>query len=232
MELKTPNRAVEYRFTASGSNEGIVERLRIGDPEAWLATVKQHNQLLFRLARSIVPSDAAAEDVVQETYVKAYLKLSDFRGPLGFRAWLSRIAINEALMQLRRDRNCVDIDDYNASLMFDVSNSKEQTPDGKLMQYELSKVVEAAVDALPNEFRPVFMLRNIQQLSTRETAECLGIPEATVKTRLHRASKLVRTRLSEYINEAEDNAFEFAGKRCARITERVLSRLADLQSRK
>ena len=208
----------------------IIDKLRAGDPKAWEKTLQQNNQFLFRLARSIVKNDIEAEDVVQETYVRAYLKLSDFRGPTGFRSWLARIATNEALMRLRRNRNwqsLEELEETSTSVPQNAQINNDLTPENQAMKKELTTIIENAVDTLPLDFRPVFILRNIQQLSTRETAECLDIPEATVKTRLHRASKLMRSQINQQLDMAESKAFEFAGSRCARITKRTLARILE-----
>jgi RNA polymerase sigma-70 factor (ECF subfamily) len=206
----------------------------MGDLDAWASFVQRHNQLVFRVARSIVKDDAEAEDIVQETYIRAYMHLADFRGPQGLRAWLARIATNEALMRLRRNRRVAHLEDVDQASFADPDANRTRdsaSPEASLMRGQVTELIEAAVDALPEEFRPVFMLRNIQQLSTRETAECLGVPESTVKTRLHRANKLVRENIGEQLDMGQPGAFEFGGQRCARVAERVLARIKVLRSR-
>ncbi|MGD8617490.1 MAG: RNA polymerase sigma factor [Gammaproteobacteria bacterium] len=220
--------------TASGtdSSPAAIELLRSGDLDTWASTIQRHNQRLYRLARSILRDDAEAEDVVQETYVRAYLRLGEFRGPQGFRTWLSRIATNEALMRLRRSRRMVRLDDIDAAALRDAGAlpcAEAPSAEAQLMGNELAGLIESAVDALPDEFRPVFALRNLQQLSTRETAECLGVPETTVKTRLHRANRLVRARVSAQIEPGDSGAFGFGGHRCSRLAELVLSRIRALR---
>jgi RNA polymerase sigma-70 factor (ECF subfamily) len=176
--------------------------------------------------------DAEAEDVVQETYVRAFTHLDGFRGEAQLSTWLTRITLNEALGQLRRRRITVglkDIDAINdqgeARVIYLPSVRQDSDPEAAALQAEVGRLLERAVDQLPDHFRVVFMLRDIGEMSVEETASHLGLRPETVKTRLHRARCLLRQTLDRTLFSAVSDVFPCAGVRCARITEAVLTRL-------
>lgn len=204
------------------TDEALVARLRAGETSAFELLMRRHNQRLYRLARSILRDPDDAQDAVQEAYVRAYFKLDSYVESGSFGAWLSRITMNEALMIRRRRRQPND-DAMNIDLLV----APERGPGELHANRELAGLIESAVDRLPVEFRTVFMLRAIQQLSVEETSVSLDIPGATVKTRLHRARKLMRRMLEAHIDEAGLEAFEFAGRRCDRIVARVMQRITN-----
>jgi RNA polymerase sigma-70 factor (ECF subfamily) len=208
----------------------LVRRALARDGGAFRAIMKKYNQRLYRLARGIVRNDSEAEDIVQEAYVRAFTHLEDFRGDASLVTWLSRIAINEALGRLRSRRPSVDLLTFEAQgmqaevIQFPLT-SKSDDPERTMAQRQLLQLVEDATDKLPEVYRIVFVARVIEGLSVEETAEILHLRPETVKTRLHRARRLVREQLDKQIGPVLMDAFPFAGRRCERVTAAVLHRL-------
>ena len=208
----------------------LVRRARARDEGAIRAILQANNRKLYRIARGILRNDSEAEDVVQETYVRAFTHLESFRGDSRLSTWLARIAVNEALGRLRRQRPSVDWTtlELGASdariIQFPVSATSDD-PEKTMAQREMHHIVEQAVDELPEAFRLVFITRVIEGMSVEETAEILDIKPETVKTRLHRARAMLRANVEKKIGPVVMEAFPFAGKRCARLTEAVLGRL-------
>jgi RNA polymerase sigma-70 factor (ECF subfamily) len=210
----------------------LVVRARNRDAAAVRLIMQRHNRRLYRAARSVLNDDAEAEDVVQEAYVRAFTHLDGFRGEARLSTWLTRIALNEALGRLRRRRITVglkDIDVINdqgeARVIYLPSARQDCDPEAAAARAEVRRLLERAVDQLPDTFRMVFVLRDIEEMSTEETASHLGIRPETVKTRLHRARRLLRQALERTLSSAVGEVFPCAGARCARITETVLTRL-------
>ncbi|MHA6641435.1 RNA polymerase sigma factor [Mesorhizobium sp. A623] len=208
----------------------LVRRALARDGGAFRAIMKAHNQRLYRLARGVVRNDSEAEDIVQEGYVKAFTHLGSFRGDSTLSTWLSRIVINEALGRLRKKRRAVEVsmsDDpvLQAKIIRFPLNANTNDPERTMAQRQILQIVERATDGLPDLYRTVFVARVIEGLSIDETADLLGIKPETVKTRLHRARKLIRRCLDEQIGPVMLDAFPFAGKRCERLTVAVLARL-------
>ena len=226
MPLTQSKRAAGERL----SDEDLVRLARERDEAAVRAITRRYNRRLFRIARSILRNDAEAEDVVQETYVRAFTHLSDFRGASSLSTWLSRIAMNEALGRLRRARSDVELDEFAHGaveakvIQFPLSSAAED-PEKSMAQREIQHVVEGAIDELPEAFRLVFITRVIEGMNVEETAEILGLKPETVKTRLHRARTMLRDNVERKIGPVVMEAFPFAGKRCERLTEAVLKRL-------
>lgn len=209
-------------------DETLIARLRAGDASAYEVVLRRYNRRLFRVTRSILRDDDDAQDAMQEAYVRAFTNLGDYRTPGNFGAWLTRIAVNEALMKKRRDKRYAPRD---AAPLHDEDDAAAEEPapgpgtEDMAANGELRHLIEAAVDRLPEGFRTVFVLRAIEQLSIEETATCLDIPVATVKTRFHRARGLMQQALIRYIDAAGLTAFDFAGPRCDRMVDTVLARL-------
>jgi RNA polymerase sigma-70 factor, ECF subfamily len=210
----------------------LVERIRQGDERAIRIMVQQHNRRLFRIARAIVKNDAEAEDVVQETYVRAFTSLGSFRGESALLTWLTRIALNEALGRLRRSRPALPLDELSSAgdmdgarlIMFPTAQLPK-SPEAELARSQVRDLLEHAVDELPESFRIVLILRDIEEMSIEETAALLMIKPETVKTRLYRARKLMRTALSKRLPEAFTELFPFDGRRCANMADRVIGRM-------
>ncbi len=214
-------------------DETLVERARSRDGFAVQIIMQRHNRRLFRVARSVLHDDAEAEDVVQEAYFRAFTHLDSFRGNAQLSTWLTRIALNEALGRLRRRRITVslkDIDTINdqgeARVIYLSAARQDSDPEATAVRAEVRRLLERAVDQLPASFRMVFVLRDIEEMSIEETASQLGLRPETVKTRLHRARRLLRQSLDRTLSSAVRDVFPCAGTRCTRITEAVLERLS------
>jgi RNA polymerase sigma-70 factor (ECF subfamily) len=198
--------------------------------------MEQNNRRLYRVARAVMKNDTEAEDVVQETYLHAFSSLSKFRGESSLATWLTRIALNEALGHKRKQRATVTLESVETAqqtsaqiIQFPAMNT-ETDPERSAAQSEIRKLLERAMDALPEPFRLVFVMRDVEEMSIEETASHLDIRPETVKTRLHRARRLLRQSLDGQLSSSLKGAFPFAGARCARITEAVLSRLEKSRS--
>jgi RNA polymerase sigma-70 factor, ECF subfamily len=211
-------------------DEQLVQRARDRDEVAIRAITQRYNRRLFRVARSILRDDAEAEDVVQETYVRAFTGLAHFRGDSGFGTWITRIAMNEALGRLRKLRPTIEWEGYGENRMpaeiidFPVS-AASRDPERIMAQGEIRTVLEHAIDALPDAFRAVFVARLVEGMSVEETADLFGLRSETVKTRLHRARTLLRDALDKQLGPALTSTFPFDGARCERMTTNVLRRL-------
>jgi RNA polymerase sigma-70 factor, ECF subfamily len=219
-------------FEACTSGEAALVRRAIErDERACRAIIQQNNRRLYRIARSILQNDSEAEDVVQEAYVRAFTQLNTFRHESSLATWLSRITINEAVGRRRRQQSteiAIGASQLNAQIIQFPSTTNSDDPERTMAQREIQKLVEQAIDALPEGFRLVFMTRVIEGMNVEETSELLGIRPETVKTRLHRARQLIRTRVEKKIGPIVLDAFPFAGNRCEQLTETVLARLGPL----
>jgi RNA polymerase sigma-70 factor (ECF subfamily) len=211
------------------SDEELVVLARQGSESAVRALIKRNNQRLFRVARAIVRNDAEAEDVVQETYVRAFTSLDTFRGESQLATWLTRIALNEALGRVRRRRPTAELAELDANagnqgvIMFPTLSPP--AADSELARSQIREFLERAVDDLPDAFRIVFILRDIEEMSTEATAEQLSLKPETVKTRLHRARRLMRTAVEKRLAATFSELFPFDGARCDRMADRVIGRL-------
>jgi RNA polymerase sigma-70 factor (ECF subfamily) len=192
--------------------------------------MQRHNRRLYHIARSILRNDSDAEDAVQEAYVHAFTHLGSFRGASSLATWLGRITINEALGRLRRERafagaEPLDEREGGAQIIPFPQGVTSVNPEQTMAQREILRLVESAADSLPEIFRTVFIMRVVEGMSVEETAELLGLQRKTVKTRLHRARRLLRQELDNQIGPVLMDAFPFAGRRCERMTSAVLRRL-------
>jgi RNA polymerase sigma-70 factor, ECF subfamily len=209
-----------------GADElSLVAQARRGSASAFATLIRRNNQRLYRVARGILRNDAEAEEAVQEGYLRAFAHLGEFKGEASVGTWLARIVANEALGRLRRNRKTSELANLGQAGPAAEAAAGEPGPEHATARREIRRLIEAAVDALPPPFRTVFMLRGIEQLSVHETALCLGIPEETVKTRFHRANRLLREALRTQLASCLEGLFPFAGDRCARLTKAVLGRL-------
>ena len=224
---------IDYESMADAD---LAVELKRGTRAAFGAVIRRHNQRLYRVARSVLGDDAEAEDVVQEAYVKAFSNFAGFRGQASLATWLTRIALNEALDRRRRRRTTAPLDELDtprarsgASVVLLHPSIASSDPEKDSARAQIRRLVELAVDHLPEAFRIVFVMRDIEEMSVEETSDHLGVPQATVKTRLHRARKLVRAELEDTLASALAGSFPFAGPRCARLTDAVMTRLRYLQ---
>ena len=223
---------VIHRCTTSTDAE-LAGRLRRGDAAAFRILMQRHNQRLFRMARSILRDSADAEDAVQDAYVLAFTRIDQFRQAASLGTWLSRIVLNEAFRRLRQRKDMSGLDGHDdisgkapiAQVIPFPGAQGQTTPEEDAARAEIRRVLERAIDTLPDMFRVVFVLREIEQMSVEETAACLDIPVGTVKTRLHRARRLLGRSLHQQLSPNLTGVFPFAGERCSRIVTRVLERL-------
>lgn len=213
------------------ADAGLVAKACAGDRLAFELIMRRHNRRLFRLARSFLASDAEAEDALQEAYVRAYARLPALADGEALGTWLARIVTNEALGRLRAAGRVVSLeahrrrgDDGGGGLADELADDRPD-PERLAASGELRRLLVAAVGALPQEFRAVFVLREVEGLSTAETAACLAIRPETVKTRLHRARSRLQEALGEQLLAASPSLFEFDGARCDRVVGHVLARL-------
>jgi len=220
-----PNRSA----AVAEDDASLVRRVLTGDRMAFALLMRRFNRRLYRLARAIVADDAEAEDALQEAYLNAYRCLGQFRGDSSLATWLSRLVVNECLGRMRRSarrQNVIPMTPSPADHEMEAAPADEVgSPDAAADRAQMRAILERRIDALPETFRAVFVLRSVEELSVEETAECLGIPEETVRSRHFRARSLLREALAREVDTAERNLWEFAGERCDRIVARVLARL-------
>jgi RNA polymerase sigma-70 factor, ECF subfamily len=227
--LRSLSRPLDH--DALGDDE-LVPLCRSGDEWAVRTLIKRHNHRLFRTARGILRNEHEAEDAVQETYVRAFTGLAGFRGESAFATWLTRILINEALGRLRRRRPAAELEELERIetsggapvIMFPLSPGPA-SPESEAGRHQVRRMLERALDRLPDAFRTVFVLRDIEGLSAEETAALLALKPETVKTRLFRARRQMRTEIEKDLGECFAELFPFAGARCLRIADQVLDRL-------
>lgn len=208
------------------TDEEIVARVLGGETALFELIMRRYNQRIYRITRSIVGDDAEAEDVTQDAYVRAFGHLDQFAGRARFSTWLTRIAVYEASARARRRGRQTDIEDTMPTLASPVAGPEQRAAD-----QELGRTIEAAIDTLPSVYSAVFMLREVEGLSTAETAAVLEINAETVKTRLHRARALLRNHITARIGVAARETFEFAGARCDRTVAAVMARIGAAPAR-
>jgi len=192
--------------------------------------MRKHNRMLFRTARAILRDDAEAEDALQEAYVQAYNSMQTFRAESKLSTWLARIVANEALMRLRKETRRAEIVPIQSTATVQdieqiTDSDMNKAPDAAAERRQMRRVLESQIDALPDTYRTVFMLRAVEELSVEETAAVLDLPAATVRTRFFRARSMLRELLAQKIDVACEDAFSFAGARCDRIVANVLARI-------
>ncbi len=219
--------------TPQDSDAALARAIAAGDRRALAVLMKRYNQLLFRTARSVLKNDADAEDAVQDAWLHAWHAMGDFRSEAKLSTWLVRIAVNESLGRLRVARRSADVIPLDTTgegvepfaAEANMQQPESERPESVAERGELRRILEERIDGLPEAFRSVFVLRAVQDMSVDEVAACLGLPEATVRTRHFRARAMLRDALAREIDLAVADAFSFAGARCDRISARVLARL-------
>lgn len=204
------------------SDEDVIARVRAGERDLFELLMRRHNQLVFRVSRSLTRDDARAEELAQEAWVRAYAHLDQFAGAARFSTWLTRIVLHEGWARARQDRRAQAIESEDAT---DRNASDASSPEAAVLGREVRAFLESAIDALPAEYRVVFVLREVEELSTRETADALEVPEQTVKNRLHRARARLRRELQAQAGPGIRDAFPFLGRRCDRLVLAVLDRI-------
>ena len=230
--IQIPDSAAQPGILQAATDAELALRASQGDEAAFEQIMRRNNRLMFRSARSILKSDAEAEDALQEAYLSAWRALGSFRADARLSTWLVRIVINESLSRLRRRSAQViplegAMDPDEQPTQPDLEDDPDREPERIAMRGEVRRLMEKRIDTLPDTFRTVFMLRAVEELSVEEIAAVLEIPEATVRTRFFRARGLLREALARDVDVALGDAFSFDGVRCDRIVARVLSQLAD-----
>lgn len=217
---------LEKARTEGWTDEEVVNRVRAGETALYEIIMRRYNQRLYRVARAIVREDGEAEDVMQSAYVHAYEHLDQFAGRAPFGAWLTRIAVHEALYCLRK-RGRIDQLEDSESAFGAGANMAETSPDPEQIttRAELRQLLEEAILDLPEQYRAVLMLRDVEELSTAETADALSLTEENVKVRLHRGHGMVRAWLLARIGANAKEAFPFMGVRCDRVVQNVFAQL-------
>ncbi len=216
------------------SDADIVKRVRAGERALFEILMRRHNQRLYRAARAVVKDEHEVEDVMQQAYVNAFTHLHQFEERSQFSTWLTRITLNEAFGRRRKMRQSESLArvprvpsevDEEAGEFMETVRSPQPDPERQAYAQELHRVLEEAVDTLPDTYRTVFMLRDVEGLSTSETGEGLGLGEEAVKTRLHRARAMIRRAVTARIGEVAADTFQFHAPRCDRVVAAVLARV-------
>jgi len=212
------------------TDEALVERARAHDRAAFELLMRRHNQRVYRVVRSLLRDADEIEDVIQQSYLQAFLHLDQFGGNARWSTWVCRIAINEALARIRQRGRFVSIDAASEEAMADFSKGPDGDPERKAAGREFGAMVEQAIDGLPDIYRSVLILREIEGMTTEETAAVLGVEIDVVKTRLHRARAALRAAIENRVGEQMQSAFTFGNERCDRVVAAVLAKL-DLGTR-
>lgn len=200
-------------------DEEIIRRVLAGEKALYEVLMRRHNRKVYRAVRSILKDESAVEGVMQQAYVSAYLHLDQFRGASSVSTWLIRIAVHEAFARLRQSRRFAggDVQALMARLP-----SKDKNPEELASDHELGRLLQQAIDGLPQMYRTVFLMREVEGLGTNETAECLGLTAENVKVRLHRARSRLRYAVHERVGTEIETAFSFYAPRCDRVAAAVL----------
>jgi len=213
---------------ASLTDAEVVERVVGGETSLFEILMRRHNQRVYRVARAVVKDEGEAEDVMQQAYINAFVHLKQFEQRAQFSTWLTRITLYEALARRRKKRPEEPLSRHDEETHDAPANqvsSPEASPERQAYGRELGRLVEEAVDALPETYRAVFMLREVEGLSTAEAAEGLGVGEEAVKTRLHRAKAMMRQTLTDRLGASAPQAFQFHAVRCDRVVGAVLAEI-------
>jgi RNA polymerase sigma-70 factor, ECF subfamily len=213
------------RWTAL-TDEQVAARVLGGETALFEVLMRRHNERIYRAVRAVLRGDLDAEDVMQQAYLNAYVHLAQFDGRAAFATWLTRIAVNEAIARSRLQGRYLSLDESKDTMDPLKATHSSSNPERQAFARELGGLLEAAVDALPDGAREVFVMRQVQGLDTAETAASLGVSEDVVKTRLSRAKAALRRDLFERAGLAAGDAFTFHQSRCDRVVAAVFARLA------
>jgi len=219
--------ARETVFSAA-DDQSLVRSVVAGEPAAFELLMRRYNRRLYRLARAVLRSDEEAEDALQEAYLSAFRSIAQFRQESALSTWLSRLVLNESLGRLRRSarrQNVIPIVSSNTAIEMNAMADDAEGPDQVLGRAQMRALLERKLDALPESFRVVFVLRSAEDLSVEETAQCLSIPAGTVRSRYSRAKALLREALAQEVDLAEQDLYPFGGEHCDRVTAMVLRKL-------
>jgi RNA polymerase sigma-70 factor (ECF subfamily) len=217
--------SAELVTSPSLTDAEVVRRVLAGERELFEVLMRRHDGRVYRAVRAILRDEDEAEDAMQAAWLHAYQHLAGFAGAAAFSTWLVRIAVNEALGRLRRRSRLAPLPDPGEE---EPMEERPQDPEERAAAREAVRLLEHAVDRLPAPYRTVFVLREVEQLSTREAAEALGIGEEALKVRLHRARAMLRRALGDEVARAAPEAFPFLAPRCNRIVARVMDAIAGI----
>jgi len=225
--MHMPNSAVEPSAlpVSALSDSDVVRRVRAGEIALFEVLMRRHNQRVYRTARAVVKDEAEVEDIMQQAYINAFTHLHQFEDRSEFSTWLTRIVLNEAFARRQKRQRAASSAPHagdEGGAMMERMQSSQPDPERQAYAEELRRVLEYAVDELPDNYRAVFMLRDVEGLSTSETGAGLGLGEEAVKTRLHRARAMVRRSVSARIGALSSEAFQFQAPRCDRVVAAVL----------
>ena len=205
----------------------IITRILSGEKELYEILVRRNNQKLYRVIRSYMKDEAEIEDIMQDTYVKGFTKLYQFKLESTFSTWLIRIGINESLARLRQKGKLFHLnqysDDFKSNTILEIPDSKQLNPQDKMIRQEAKQILENAIDSLDAKYKTVYMMREVEEMSIKEIAAALDLTVSNVKVRLHRSKEMLKEKLYEVANDK--NIFEFGFSRCDRITENVMNRI-------
>jgi RNA polymerase sigma-70 factor, ECF subfamily len=208
------------------ADDTLIEQVLGGNTGLFELLMRRYNERVYRAVRSIVRDEREVEDVMQQAYVNAFTHLRQFNGSARFSTWLTRIAVNEALARVRRQGRYDAFDEESSNVELFTTLNQSENPERQALAHELRDLLEWAIDRIPGGMREVFVLREVEGLSTLEAAECLGVSEDVVKTRLSRARAMLRRLLIERTGAAAAEAFRFYRPRCDRVVANVLERIA------
>jgi RNA polymerase sigma factor (sigma-70 family) len=216
------------RVFSAADELSLVRSVVAGEPAAFEALMRRYNRRLYRLARAVLGSDEEAEDALQEAYLSAFRSIGQFRQEAALSTWLSRLVLNECLGRLRRSarrQNVIPIVSSNTASEMNAMADDAEGPDQALGRAQMRALLERKLDALPETFRVVFVLRSVEELSVEDTAQCLNIPAGTVRSRYSRAKSLLREALAQEVDLAEQDLYQFGGEHCDRVSAMVLRKL-------
>jgi RNA polymerase sigma-70 factor (ECF subfamily) len=203
-------------------DEEIISLVRSGQHQYYETIMRRYNQRLYRVARGMNIRDADCDDLIQQTFINAFEKLGQFKGESKFSTWLTRILINQCLMDKRRKKLLINDDILeNPEKMERAFNNTNNSPEKDMIREEMKKILEEAIEYLPEDFRTVYLMRDVEEMSVKETAACLSISESNVKIRLFRAKAILKNYLERYLNP--EDIFEFGNHRCDAVVEGVMN---------
>lgn len=205
----------------------IIKRILSGEKELYEILVRRNNQKLYRVIRSYLKDDAEIEDIMQNSYINAFMKLYQFKLDSSFSTWLIRIGINESLARLKEKGKLYHInqlsDNFKNNVILEIPDSKQLNPQSKMIRNEAKQLLENAIDQLDSKYKSVYVMKEIEEMSMKDIAVALDLTVANVKVRLHRAKEMLKEKLYEI--SSDKNVFEFGNSRCDRITENVMKNI-------
>lgn len=219
--------AFKLHFNRKLDESDIIDRVLNGEKDFFELLIRRNNQKLYRTIRAYIKDDAEIQDVIQDSYIKAFLKLSQFRKESLFSTWLIRIAINEALAHLSKKEKTIHFRiDSDQNSDFNLPDNEQPNPQQKMINLEAKNLLEKAIDHLEPKYRIVYLLKEVEEMKIKEISKALDISESNVKVRIHRAKQMLKNSLLQITNQKE--VFEFGHSRCDRLTESVMNKIFNL----